>query len=99
MYQQSEGERIKQLRSNMLVHSFIYYKMGTSIISDDTWQDLAEELVYLQTKDDYPKIGWYDDEFKDWNGTTGFHLPQDPWVTHKAFQLLGWNNKHEGAVK
>jgi hypothetical protein len=61
--------------------------MDTSIVSDDDWQRWANELQYLQ--EIYPEpIGFYDEVFKDWDGTTGMHLPKDDWVRDKAQQLL-----------
>lgn len=82
-------ERIKQRRSQMLVHSYIYYHMGDSIVSDDTWQRWANELRDLQAVHGW-YIGWYDNEFKDWNGNTGCHLPRDEWVINKARGLLSY---------
>lgn len=70
----------------MLVHSYIYYFMGDSIISDRKWQKWANELVSLQNK--CKVIDWYDEEFDDWTGSTGMHLPRDDWVVNKAVQLL-----------
>ena len=47
-------------------------------------------LVELQAR--YPeisKIVAYAEEFKDWDASTGFHLPlNDPWVCWKAQQVL-----------
>lgn len=86
-YVQTVRERIKQLRLNMLVHSFIYYELNDSLISDHEWQRRADELTALQAK--YPaNIGSYDEAFKDWDGSTGYHLPADYWVRNKADQLL-----------
>lgn len=67
----------------MLVHSYLYYWMGTSLVSDDQWQTWANELRDLQKEHPAP-IGFYDEEFNDWTGDTGMHLPRDEWVTNKA---------------
>lgn len=74
----------------MLVHSYLYYHLDESIISDDLWQKFAEELTELQKS--CSKIGFYDSTFADWDGTTGMHLPKDGWVIGKAQQLLRYVN-------
>lgn len=89
---QSIPEKIKQRRAQMFVHSFIYYKLNDSIISDDLWQSYVSELVALQAHYTLP-IGFYDDVFKDWDASTGYHLPADNWVINKAFYLLRLNNQ------
>lgn len=71
----------------MLVHSYLYYRMDISLISDNKWQQWADELASLQVDFDDP-IGFYDDVFLDWDGSTGYHLPQDEWVQRSAERLL-----------
>lgn len=83
-------EKIKQRRSQMLVHSCLYYEFDTNIVTDHQWQAWADELAQLQK--DYPhlceKMGWYDDYFRDWNGSSGYNLPhRDPWVLKTANYL------------
>ena len=86
---QTIKEKIRQRRSQMLVHSFLYYRMDEPIIDDDKWQKWANELAELQTNNpDDCKIDFYDKEFEDWNGDTGFKLPlNDPKVIKKAMQI------------
>ena len=86
---QTIREKIKQRRSQMLVHSFLYYRMDEPIIDDDKWQRWANELRDLQEANpDDCNIDFYDEEFKDWNGDTGFKLPlNDPEVIKKAMQI------------
>jgi hypothetical protein len=82
-------ELIKRRRGQMLVHSYLYYHMDTSIIPDDQWQTWADELTKLQL--DHPKcckINYYDRDFKDWDGSTGMHLPSSIIIQHKAEQVL-----------
>lgn len=79
--------RIKALRLQMLVHSYLYYVLDESLISDGEWQRRANELADLQN--DFPvRIGCYDSEFRDWDASTGYHLPRDGWVHNKSLQLL-----------
>lgn len=84
---QTTSELIKQRRSQMLIHSYLYYVLDSPIIPDDTWQRWADELVVLQHDNPQP-IDFYDDVFSDWDASTGMHLPQDAWVREKAYKLL-----------
>jgi hypothetical protein len=77
-------ELIRRRRAQMLVHSYLYYWLDTNIVSDDQWQRWADELASVP----YKEIGFYDEAFKDWNGSTGTHLPKDEWVITRASQLL-----------
>ena len=68
-------ELILRRRKQMIVHSIIYYRLNTSIISDlqfDTW---GRELVKLQKEHpkESEKVKYYSD-FKDWDASTGFNL-------------------------
>ena len=74
----------------MLVHSYLYYVKGDSIVSDDTWQRWANELAELQRENPFDcNINFYDEEFSDWSGDSGFKLPlQDEKVKKKAMQIL-----------
>lgn len=89
--------KIRQRRSQMLIHSRLYYELDDSIVSDHKWQEWADDLEQLQTK--YPdqcKIDFFDFEFKDWTGATGNHLPlRDPWVVAKTDQILRIHNKQK----
>ena len=87
-------ELIKRRRSQLLIHSYIYYVLDSNLITDHQWQDWANELTKLQqTYPQYCKLNWYDKEFVDWNGSTGCHLPTDGWVKKKALQL--YKQHHE----
>ena len=87
---QTLSEKIRQRRIQMLVHSYIYYNMDSNVISDDKWQEWADELTELQKRKQ--NIGFYDEAFADWSGATGCDLPFDPWVKERAKKLL---TKHE----
>lgn len=77
---------IRRRRAQLIVHSYLYYWMGTSLVDDTTFDKWSLELVDLQSKHPEP-IGFYDEVFKDWNGNTGMHLPRDPWVISMAVRL------------
>jgi len=90
--------KIRQRRSQMLVHSRIYYVLDENIVSDDTWQKWANELTELQNK--YPKqckIDFFDREFATWNGDSGAFLPlYDPYVVNKTQQVIDqWYKENE----
>ena len=90
--------KIRQRRSQMLVHSRIYYVLDENIVSDDTWQKWANELRDLQEQN--PKlcnIGFYDREFATWNGDSGAFLPlNDPYVVNKTQQVINqWYKENE----
>lgn len=68
-------ELIRRRRRQMLVHSCMYYRLGTSIWTDKKFDECARELAKLQRL--YPNISKtveYYEDFKDWDGTTGYHL-------------------------
>lgn len=82
--------KIRQRRSQMLLHSCIYYEMDENIVDDHTWQKWADELAELQRKyPEYCNIKFYDREFYDWTGDSGAFLPlRDSWVYNSALRLL-----------
>lgn len=79
--------KIKQRRAQMMVHSYIYYKLGKNIVSDQKWDRWAKELVDLQEEWGH-KIGYYDEDFEDFTGATGMHLPKNKHIQHKAQKVL-----------
>lgn len=94
---QKVQSKIRQRRSQMLVHSYIYYVLDDNMISDDKWQQWANELRDLQKQyPEYCKIGFFDREFATWNGDTGAMLPlKDPYVVRKSTQIYNyWKNEN-----
>lgn len=94
--EQSIADEIKRLRKVVLVHSVIYYRMNTNIISDIQYDKFAKKLQKLQNQ--YPlisqKIKELYNEFKDWDGCSGFNLPLgDVWANNKASYLLSIEGK------
>jgi NAD-dependent DNA ligase len=88
---------ITRRRRQILVHSFLYYRMNTSIISDGQYDTWARELMQLQR--DYPEIASECPEaesFADYNETTsGFNLPLHGWVQTVAERVLRYHNEME----
>ena len=88
---------IKRRWLQIWVHSFLYYKMGTSIISDIVWDKWARELVDLKVK--YPneaKAIKHYDIFADFDGSTGFIIANKatPNLIKRAKQQLAWHREH-----
>ena len=74
------------------VHSFIYYELNDSVISDSTWSKWAMELVDLIKK--YPKefkTIKHHEWFEDFDGSTGYYLvaKTTPRLITKAYMLTG----------
>lgn len=86
-------ELINRRRRQILVHSAIYYRFSSSLVEDLTFDSWGLQLANLQTK--YPQIASkcaYADDFKGFDGSSGFHLPHaDPHIVSIAVMLL--NNK------
>lgn len=84
--------RIMHLRRLLLIHSYLYYVLDDPVIPDHVWQTWADELVGINQD-----IGFYDEAFKDWDGSTGYHLPfEDKWVVNKALQIRRiYGDRHE----
>lgn len=85
---QTVRERVVHLRRLMLVHSYIYYWMDSSVVSDHQWQAWANSLRDLQTMFGWEGFGYFDLTFKGWDGSTGCDLPQDPRMVDKARWLV-----------
>jgi hypothetical protein len=79
-------EAIMRRRRQMLVHSYLYYGRDTNIIDDRTWTKWAQQLARLQQKYGW-RINFYDRWFKDWNGSSGYHLPTNAGVDHNVVRV------------
>lgn len=89
-------DNIKQLisrrRRQILVHSYLYYEKDSAYIEDASFDKWCKELVELQAK--YPVLSKecvYYEEFKEFDGSSGFDLPYNlPEIERKAMQLLSY---------
>lgn len=83
-------ELIQRRRLQILVHSCLYYRLNTNIISDTTFDKWSKELYQLQI--DYPEIAvqvTYHEAFKEFDGSSGYDLPyHDLDIQTKARRLL-----------
>lgn len=83
---------IKRRRFQILVHSYIYYRLNDNIISNIVFDRWAEELIELQKK--YPdlskNIELYDafSDFTDISDAARLPLDNDPRLDSRARQLL-----------
>lgn len=90
---------IRRRRLQIIVHSIIYYRLGSSIIPDYQFDEWGRELVNLQKR--YPIISKnleYYEDFKDWDATTGYHLKSlsNPNLIALAQSLLHYHIKKFG---
>jgi len=81
------ARRIIQRRTQMLVHSYLYYALDSPIVQDHKFDQWARELALLQQNHPQP-IGFHDQDFADWDGSTGHHLPQYEWAVDRGQHLL-----------
>lgn len=95
------AEKIQQRRLQMLVHSYIYYRMDDNIVTDHQWSAWAVELAELQNK--YPDIEKqvpFRKGFEDWDGSSGAFLPlNEPWIKTKARNLLELPEEKKPEIK
>ena len=87
---------IKRRRRQIMVHSAIYYRLGTSVITDAQFDKWARELVKLQN--DYPneskQVELYED-FKDWDASSGFNLNFYPFLRLAQYLVKLCEGKNE----
>lgn len=87
-------QKMKRKRAQIMVHSYIYYCKFKNIVSDETWDQWGKELGELQDEYGY-QIGYYDEDFKGFDGTTGYDLPKNKYVKHKANNILRVHQQKE----
>ena len=89
------AELITRRRRQILVHSVIYYRLNSNVISDAQWSEWAVELENLQKQ--YPQIAAqcpYAEEYEDFDHSSGYNLPLgDPWANHMADTLVKTHQK------
>jgi len=70
-------ELIHRRRRQVLVHSILYYEMNTNVLPDATFDAWAHELADLQVAhpEESAAVDYMRDEFKDFTGDGGSHLP------------------------
>jgi hypothetical protein len=98
-YDDSIAAKIQQRRYQILVHSLLYYELDISLVTDAKWAEWGKELAELQTAHtDIASRVIFAEAFKDFDGSTGFHLPfKDEQVVKIAYRLLKRENSAESA--
>lgn len=88
-------ELIHRRRRQILIHSYLYYQMNTNIISDHMYDSLCKELAELQQNHptESNNVEFYKEDFKLFDGSTGFDLPKDDWLHVLSQQLLAEHRK------
>lgn len=72
------------------MHSYIYYDLNSSLITDETFDEWAQELVRLKNKhlEEFKASEYYKD-FITFEGSTGMDLLyRVPWVEAVATNLI-----------
>lgn len=68
-------DKINQRERQILLHSYLYYVLDTSVVDDSKWSQWAEELEYMLHE--YPeeaKCSEFFKYFKDFDHSTGANL-------------------------
>ena len=76
----------------ILIHSYLYYSLDTSLVSDSVFDTWCVQLVRLQRA--YPElskhVGYYY-TFKNFDGCSGYDLNyRAPEIERKALHLLSY---------
>nr|BDD45044.1 hypothetical protein 32 [Bacillaceae bacterium] len=89
MTKEAVAELITRRRRQILVHSCLYYRLNDNVIDDHTYDLWSKELAELQQQ--YPDIAAQcerHEDFKDFDGSSGFDLPiHEPDVLNSAYRL------------
>ena len=75
------------LQRVIIVNSKLYYDTETVKLTDKQYDNLCKQLLTEQSKINIENTDYYN-AFYDFDGSTGFNLPQDDRVMAKAQYLL-----------
>ncbi len=82
------AELIDRLRQWVALHSHIYYDLGQTVASDESWDRKALQLAHLQHVHGYDAGTWKNEAFEGFTGDTGYHLPVTDEVRDQAQKLI-----------
>lgn len=84
-------ELINRRRRQIVLHSYIYYCMNDNIVTDSVYDAWCNELVKLQKEnpEESKAVEYFYKEFKEFDGSTGFHLANLDNSSHdRALRLM-----------
>jgi hypothetical protein len=88
-------ELIHRRRHQLLLHSYLYYQTNTNLIDDYTYDQWSKQLAELQKQ--YPELSnnveFYKEEFKTFDGSTGYHLPKESWMHELGNRLITYHKE------
>lgn len=98
-YDDPIAAKIQRRRYQILVHSLLYYELDINLVSDNQWASWAKELAQLQKEyTEQASRVIFSEAFKEFDGSTGFHLPfRDEQVVNIAYRLLKNERSAESA--
>lgn len=82
------ADLIDGYRKWLSVHSFIYYDMGENVVPDEVWDVKAEKLSYMQSVHGSGAGTWKNEEFEEFSGSTGMHLPRTEEIKNRAQEVV-----------
>lgn len=90
------ADLIDGLRWWVALHSFAYYEINQSIVSDEAWDRKARKLARVQHTHGYDAGTWRNQAFEGFTGDTGFHLPFTDEIRQKAIGLVKEGQSDDG---
>ena len=80
--------KIQQRRYQILVHSYLYYELNTTIVSDSKWSEWAVELANLQVENpELAELVIFASAFRGFDGSSGYDLP---YMNGKIVEIGNW---------
>jgi len=90
-------DKIIELRSKILIHSYMYWYKDNPLVSDALFDAWKKQLVEYQAehKQKFPneKIEFFETAFINWDGKDSKGLPLfDEWITNRVEMLDKYKN-------
>jgi NAD-dependent DNA ligase adenylation domain len=90
-------EWVNRRQRQILVHSFLYYQLDTSIIADHIYDLWCKQLaVFMKENPEIAKQSFYYEAFKEFDGSSGYDLPFTiPHIQSTGYKLLKIHEKRK----